>query len=33
MRADYRQFDLVELLAHRAGLQDPIDSDYYGKPL
>jgi len=29
MRADYRQVDLVELLAHRAGLQDLIDSDYY----
>ena len=29
MRADYRNVDLVELLAHRAGLQDLIDSDYY----
>jgi len=39
MRADYRAVDLVELLAHRAGLQDLIDSDYYeslyhdGRPL
>jgi CubicO group peptidase (beta-lactamase class C family) len=29
MRADYRNVNLVELLAHRAGLQDLIDSDYY----
>jgi CubicO group peptidase (beta-lactamase class C family) len=29
MRADYRSVDLIELLAHRAGLQDLIDSDYY----
>ena len=29
MRSDYRGVDLVELLAHRAGLQDLIDSDYY----
>lgn len=29
MRADYRAVDLIELLAHRAGLQDLIDSDYY----
>ena len=29
MRADYQNVDLVELLAHRAGLQDLIDSDYY----
>jgi CubicO group peptidase (beta-lactamase class C family) len=29
MRPDYRNVDLVELLAHRAGLQDLIDSDYY----
>jgi CubicO group peptidase (beta-lactamase class C family) len=29
MRADYRGVDLIELLAHRAGLQDLIDSDYY----
>jgi CubicO group peptidase (beta-lactamase class C family) len=29
MRADYRGVDLKELLAHRAGLQDLIDSDYY----
>jgi CubicO group peptidase (beta-lactamase class C family) len=29
MRPDYRQVNLVELLSHRAGLQDLIDSDYY----
>jgi CubicO group peptidase (beta-lactamase class C family) len=29
MRADYRNVNLIELLAHRAGLQDLIDSDYY----
>jgi CubicO group peptidase (beta-lactamase class C family) len=29
MRADYRNVNLKELLAHRAGLQDLIDSDYY----
>lgn len=29
MRPEYRSVDLVELLAHRAGLQDLIDSDYY----
>jgi CubicO group peptidase (beta-lactamase class C family) len=29
MRADYRNVNLVELLAHRAGLRDLIDSDYY----
>lgn len=29
MRADYRSVNLVELLSHRAGLQDLIDSDYY----
>lgn len=29
MRAEYRNVDLVELFAHRAGLQDLIDSDYY----
>jgi CubicO group peptidase (beta-lactamase class C family) len=29
IRADYRNVNLVELLAHRAGLQDLIDSDYY----
>jgi CubicO group peptidase (beta-lactamase class C family) len=28
MRPEYRNVDLVELLAHRAGLQDLIDSDY-----
>jgi len=29
MRADYRNVDIKELLSHRAGLQDLIDSDYY----
>ena len=29
MRAEYRDVSLVDLLAHRAGLQDLIDSDYY----
>ena len=29
MRADYQSVNLIQLLAHRAGLQDLIDSDYY----
>lgn len=29
MRPEYRAVDLKELLSHRAGLQDLIDSDYY----
>ena len=29
MRADYRGVNLQQLLSHRAGLQDLIDSDYY----